>query len=60
MNAKVYTLAELQLATSSFSEENLLGDGSLGSVYKAEFPDGQVILYRVTIKLYTRFYHCFN
>ncbi|XWS56205.1 hypothetical protein CRYUN_Cryun09bG0066200 [Craigia yunnanensis] len=42
MNAKVYTLAELQLATSSFSEENLLGEGSLGSVYKAEFPDGQV------------------
>ena len=45
MNAKVYTLAELQLATSSFCEENLLGEGSLGSVYKAEFPDGQVILY---------------
>ncbi|TXG57701.1 hypothetical protein EZV62_015530 [Acer yangbiense] len=40
--AKVYSVAELQLATNSFSEENLLGEGSLGSVYKAEFPDGQI------------------
>lgn len=42
MKAKVYTIAELQSATNSFSEPNLLGEGSLGSVYKAEFPDGQV------------------
>nr|CAN63788.1 hypothetical protein VITISV_000288 [Vitis vinifera] len=42
-NAKLYTVAELQLATNSFSEENLLGEGSLGSVYKGEFPDGQVM-----------------
>lgn len=41
---KIYTLAEIQLATNSFSEENLLGEGSLGSVYKAEFPNGQVQL----------------
>lgn len=41
---KIYTVAELQLATNSFSEGNLLGEGSLGSVYKAEFPDGQVQL----------------
>ncbi|XVF56030.1 hypothetical protein PTKIN_Ptkin06aG0084000 [Pterospermum kingtungense] len=41
-NAKVYTIEELQVATNSFSQENLLGEGSLGSVYKAEFPDGQV------------------
>ncbi|WRX24608.1 Protein kinase domain - like 10 [Theobroma cacao] len=40
--AKVFTVAELQLATNSFSEEKLLGEGSLGSVYKAEFPDGQM------------------
>lgn len=39
---KLYTVAELQSATNSFSEENLLGEGSLGSVYRAEFPDGQV------------------
>ncbi|XP_065856672.1 protein STRUBBELIG-RECEPTOR FAMILY 2 isoform X1 [Euphorbia lathyris] len=41
-SAKIYTVAELRSATNSFSEENLLGKGSLGSVYKAEFPDGQV------------------
>ncbi|EXB93649.1 Protein STRUBBELIG-RECEPTOR FAMILY 2 [Morus notabilis] len=43
MKAKVYTIADLQSATSSFSEPNLIGEGSLGSVYKAEFPDGQVL-----------------
>ncbi|XP_057982485.1 protein STRUBBELIG-RECEPTOR FAMILY 2 [Malania oleifera] len=42
-NAKLYTVAELQSATNSFGEENLLGEGSLGSVYKAEFPDGQIL-----------------
>lgn len=35
-------MADLQLATNSFSEHKLLGEGSLGSVYKAEFLDGQV------------------
>ncbi|MED6106162.1 hypothetical protein PIB30_002053 [Stylosanthes scabra] len=39
---KVYTVAEIQLVTKSFSEDNLLGAGSLGSVYRAEFPDGKV------------------
>lgn len=39
---KTYTVAELESATNKYSEENLLGEGSLGSVYKAEFPDGQV------------------
>ncbi|KAI4300711.1 hypothetical protein L6164_034056 [Bauhinia variegata] len=39
---KVYTLAELQFATNSFREENLLGEGYIGPVYKAEFPDGQI------------------
>ncbi|XP_059646370.1 protein STRUBBELIG-RECEPTOR FAMILY 2 [Cornus florida] len=43
LSAKFYTVAELQSATNSFSEENLLGEGSLGSVYKAEFPDGQIL-----------------
>ncbi|XP_052176591.1 protein STRUBBELIG-RECEPTOR FAMILY 2 [Diospyros lotus] len=41
--AKVYSVAELQLATNNFNEKNLLGEGSLGSVYKAEFPNGQVL-----------------
>ncbi|RAL48508.1 hypothetical protein DM860_005932 [Cuscuta australis] len=40
--AKVYTITELQSATNNFSQQNLLGEGSLGSVYRAEFPDGQI------------------
>nr|KJB36115.1 hypothetical protein B456_006G141800 [Gossypium raimondii] len=47
MNSKVYTVAELQLATNSFSEENHLGEGSLGPVYKAEFPNGQFFAVKV-------------
>lgn len=43
IGATLYTVAELQLATNSFDRSNFLGEGSLGSVYKAEFPDGQVI-----------------
>lgn len=40
---KTYTVTELESATNKYSEENLLGEGSLGSVYKAEFPDGQIL-----------------
>ncbi|KAL6563147.1 hypothetical protein OROHE_005734 [Orobanche hederae] len=40
ISAKAYTVAELQIATNNFSEANLIGEGSLGSVYRAEFPDG--------------------
>lgn len=39
---KIHTIAELQLATNFFNEGNLLGEGSLGPVYRAEFPDGKV------------------
>ncbi|XP_027367613.1 protein STRUBBELIG-RECEPTOR FAMILY 2 [Abrus precatorius] len=40
---KVYTVAEIQLVTNSFNENNLLGEGSLGPVYRAEFPDNKVL-----------------
>ncbi|KAG5548008.1 hypothetical protein RHGRI_013638 [Rhododendron griersonianum] len=40
-SAKVYTMAELQSATNGLSEENFLGVGSLGSVYKADLPNVQ-------------------
>ncbi|XP_042048365.1 protein STRUBBELIG-RECEPTOR FAMILY 2-like isoform X2 [Salvia splendens] len=40
---RVYTIAELQIATNSFGEEHFIGEGSLGSVYKAHFPDGTVV-----------------
>ncbi|KAL5728340.1 non-specific serine/threonine protein kinase [Ranunculus cassubicifolius] len=42
LTAKSYTIAELQSATNGFCSENLLGEGSLGSVFKAEFPNGQI------------------
>ncbi|EPS64024.1 hypothetical protein M569_10757, partial [Genlisea aurea] len=42
IGAKAYTVEELREATASFSASNLLGNGSLGSVYRAEFPDGKI------------------
>ena len=40
--AKSFTIAALQQYTNSFSQENLIGGGMLGSVYRAELPDGKV------------------
>ncbi|KAK6945362.1 Leucine-rich repeat [Dillenia turbinata] len=56
VSAKLYTVEELQSATNSFNEENLIGEGSLGSVYKAEFPDGRIFAVKnismVSLSLY--------
>ncbi|KAK1611491.1 hypothetical protein QYE76_035164 [Lolium multiflorum] len=41
--ATSYTVASLQVATNSFCQDSLLGEGSLGRVYKANFPNGQVL-----------------
>ncbi|XP_077224297.1 protein STRUBBELIG-RECEPTOR FAMILY 8-like isoform X2 [Tasmannia lanceolata] len=38
-----YTVATLQTATNSFSQECLIGEGFLGRVYRAEFPNGKVM-----------------
>ncbi|KAJ4703975.1 Kinase [Melia azedarach] len=38
-----YTVASLQTATNSFSQEFLIGEGSLGRVYKAEFSNGKIM-----------------
>ncbi|CAM0909907.1 unnamed protein product [Alopecurus aequalis] len=38
-----YTVASLQVATNSFCQDSLLGEGSLGRVYKADFPNGKVL-----------------
>lgn len=38
-----FSVADLQAATNSFSQENLLGEGSMGRVYRAEFANGQVL-----------------
>ena len=39
---KTFTIASLQQYTNSFSQDNLIGLGMLGSVYRAELPDGKV------------------
>ncbi|XP_045795282.1 protein STRUBBELIG-RECEPTOR FAMILY 2-like [Trifolium pratense] len=44
---KIYTIGELQLATNYFNEGNLLGEGSLGPVYKAKFPDGKILAVKI-------------
>lgn len=38
-----FSVADLQTATNSFSQENLIGEGSMGRVYRAEFANGQVL-----------------
>ncbi|KAK6142548.1 hypothetical protein DH2020_022896 [Rehmannia glutinosa] len=40
-SVKVYSIASLQQYTNSFSQENLVGGGMLGNVYRAELPDGR-------------------
>lgn len=41
-SAKFFTIASLQQCTNSFSQENLVGKGTLGSVYRGQLPDGNV------------------
>ncbi|CAL0307915.1 unnamed protein product [Lupinus luteus] len=41
-NVKSYSIADLQIATGSFSVDQLLGEGSFGRVYRADFGDGKV------------------
>ncbi|XP_027185941.1 protein STRUBBELIG-RECEPTOR FAMILY 3 isoform X2 [Cicer arietinum] len=41
--AKCFTIASLQQYTNSFSQDNLIGLGMLGSVYRAELPDGKIL-----------------
>ncbi|GER48150.1 kinase [Striga asiatica] len=43
LTAPSYTVVALQTATNSFSQENLVGEGSLGRVYRAEFPSGKIM-----------------
>ncbi|GAB4849973.1 Protein STRUBBELIG-REPTOR FAMILY 6, variant 2 [Ancistrocladus abbreviatus] len=42
-NVKSYSIADLQIATASFNVDNLIGEGSIGRVYRAEFDDGKVL-----------------
>ncbi|XP_028796256.1 protein STRUBBELIG-RECEPTOR FAMILY 7-like [Neltuma alba] len=41
-NVKSYSIADLQIATGSFSMDHLLGEGSFGRVYRAHSDDGKV------------------
>ncbi|XP_049411925.1 protein STRUBBELIG-RECEPTOR FAMILY 5 isoform X1 [Solanum stenotomum] len=38
-----YPLADLQNATGNFASSRLLGEGSIGRVYMAKYPDGKVL-----------------
>ena len=42
--ASMFSVADLQAATNSFSQENLIGEGVVGRVYRAELPDGKVYM----------------
>lgn len=42
--AKLFTIASLQQYTNSFSPESLIGEGKIGSVYRAQLPDGKVLV----------------
>ncbi|KAL8152174.1 hypothetical protein V2J09_009934 [Rumex salicifolius] len=42
-SVKSFTVAFLQECTNSFSQENRIGEGMLGSVYRAELPDGKLV-----------------
>ncbi|KAL4192884.1 hypothetical protein AMTRI_Chr06g196520 [Amborella trichopoda] len=43
ITATSYAVAELQTATNSFSQECLVGEGSLGRVYRADFSNGKIL-----------------
>uniref|UniRef100_M1A1E6 Ovule receptor-like kinase 28 n=2 Tax=Solanum tuberosum TaxID=4113 RepID=M1A1E6_SOLTU len=45
-----FSIEDVQIATDSFSVENLIGDGSIGSVYRAHFDNGKVLAVK---KLYS-------
>ncbi|KAL9237802.1 hypothetical protein vseg_012306 [Gypsophila vaccaria] len=41
-NVKLFTAEELSSTTNNFSQLAFLGEGSLGSVYKSQYPDGRI------------------
>ncbi|XP_066384030.1 protein STRUBBELIG-RECEPTOR FAMILY 6-like isoform X2 [Miscanthus floridulus] len=43
IKATVYSVADLQMATDSFSFDNLVGEGTFGRVYRAQLNDGKVL-----------------
>lgn len=43
IKATIYSVADLQVATDSFSVDNIIGEDSLGRIYRAQFPGGKVL-----------------
>ncbi|CAL4924725.1 unnamed protein product [Urochloa decumbens] len=43
VKATVYSVADLQMATDSFNMDNLIGEGTFGRVYRAQFSDTKVL-----------------
>ncbi|KAJ7561015.1 hypothetical protein O6H91_03G010800 [Diphasiastrum complanatum] len=43
VTATAFSVADLQIATNSFSQENLIGEGTLGRVYRGELPNGKLL-----------------
>ncbi|KAF3323483.1 Protein STRUBBELIG-RECEPTOR FAMILY 6 [Carex littledalei] len=43
IRATVYSVADLQVATDMFSPDNLLGEGSFGRSFKAQFDGGKLL-----------------
>ncbi|KAL0665434.1 hypothetical protein Bca4012_102272 [Brassica carinata] len=41
--ATEFELSDLQTATANFAPGNLLGEGSIGRVYRAKYPDGRTL-----------------
>ncbi|XP_041001182.1 protein STRUBBELIG-RECEPTOR FAMILY 7-like [Juglans microcarpa x Juglans regia] len=47
INVTSYSIADLQMATDSFSVENLLGEGSFGRVYRARFENNVLAVKKI-------------
>ncbi|KAK4354547.1 hypothetical protein RND71_026741 [Anisodus tanguticus] len=43
IKARQYSIADVQMATDSFNVENLIGEGSIGRAYCAQFDDGKAL-----------------
>ncbi|KAG6470131.1 hypothetical protein ZIOFF_071188 [Zingiber officinale] len=43
IKSTIYSVADLQIATDSFSEDNLIREGTFVRVFKAEFDDGKIL-----------------
>ncbi|KAL6585255.1 hypothetical protein OROMI_004544 [Orobanche minor] len=43
INVRLFSVADLQIATDSFNVDNLIGEGSVGRVYRAQLDDGKVV-----------------